>query len=310
MCLLDSKQIRWSSDQDLFANQVDQLATLSGSGPGYPVGSRVFLPNQTNPVQNGIWIIQTGAWTRAPEMPAGMYLTPGRRVRLGLGANEYYHYAGSAKLVGTDALTFEQAPVASTTSDGLMPAALYTRVDASAKIVPPQRSWGSVLPVNPAGMQLASNAAYWVYIGRCVSTVSIARFGANVVAVGSGTQTAEWAIATSPDEPARDGKTLTVRYRHTLASGNARETLATVGAKHNQTAFAYSPPLYSYLWLGMRVVMTTTMPSFNCLYGDGTRGLALITTGAGVLTVGTDYTGASYLSTQTQQAPDLQIMLD
>lgn len=301
-------------DEGFWAQQVVQSSlTLSGTGV-FAAGTRVLLSGQATGSQNGLWITASGAWSRAPEMPAGMLLSPGARIFIIVGSSEgtetWMPDITSPVTIGTNAVVFFPEPDALQTKRGLMTSADKKRVDYGPKIIQPQRSWGSVLPVNPTGMQLASGSTYWIYIGQIVSTVVFARFAASCIAVGSGTQTGEWAIATSPDEPARDQKTLTVRYRHTIVAANGRESFTTTGYKANATGFAFAPTLYSYVWLGMRVVMATTMPSFNCLYADDSRGLALITPASGALVVGTDYTGALYGANQLTQAPDLQIMLD
>lgn len=42
-----------------------------------PAGTRVLLTAQTDPAQNGIYVVQTGAWTRAADAVPGSTLTPG-----------------------------------------------------------------------------------------------------------------------------------------------------------------------------------------------------------------------------------------
>jgi hypothetical protein len=64
---------------------VDYVATgavsLSGvqsiDGVLVPVGKRVLLPAQASSSQNGIWVVQTGAWTRATDMAVGANFMPG-----------------------------------------------------------------------------------------------------------------------------------------------------------------------------------------------------------------------------------------
>lgn len=56
------------------------VSTLSGTytfdGVSLAVSDRVLLVGQTDPRQNGIWIVQTGAWTRAADtMTAGVQYT-------------------------------------------------------------------------------------------------------------------------------------------------------------------------------------------------------------------------------------------
>ena len=74
---------------------VDYVATaavsLSGAqsidGVLVPANRRVLLTAQASSSQNGIWVSQTGAWTRATDMPVGGTFVPGTLVAVRTGTN-------------------------------------------------------------------------------------------------------------------------------------------------------------------------------------------------------------------------------
>jgi hypothetical protein len=98
--------------------------TLSGlpSLGGYQVvaGDRVAAMGQSNPVENGIWIAASGAWSRAADMAAGSNADANYFfVMQGSLANySYVCTNASADIVGTDALTFVQFSAAGVYSFG------------------------------------------------------------------------------------------------------------------------------------------------------------------------------------------------
>jgi hypothetical protein len=53
------------------------ISSLSGTqtidGVSVTAGQRVLLTGQTNAVQNGIWVVNSGAWTRPPDFGAGAH---------------------------------------------------------------------------------------------------------------------------------------------------------------------------------------------------------------------------------------------
>lgn len=49
-------------------------------------GDRVLVKNQSDPTQNGIYIVSTGAWTRAPDANTNSQLVQGRSVLVAQGA--------------------------------------------------------------------------------------------------------------------------------------------------------------------------------------------------------------------------------
>lgn len=85
--------------------------TLSGTqtinGVTLTAGHRVLLNGQTDAKENGIWIVQSGAWERAPDMAGVVY---GARVRVMegvLGQGVWELRTNDPIVVGTTALSFD-----------------------------------------------------------------------------------------------------------------------------------------------------------------------------------------------------------
>jgi hypothetical protein len=87
--------------------------TLSGTptidGVATVAGNRVLLTGQTNPVENGIWIVAAGAWARAGDMAAG---SAAFDAYVFANSGTLYTHTGwlctTVGLVGTAALTIGQ----------------------------------------------------------------------------------------------------------------------------------------------------------------------------------------------------------
>lgn len=88
--------------------------TLSGAqtidGVSVAVNDRVLVRAQTNSVDNGIWIVSTGAWTRARDFDSNRDITKGTRVTVTDGAalagREYQVTSANPVGVGSDNITF------------------------------------------------------------------------------------------------------------------------------------------------------------------------------------------------------------
>lgn len=90
--------------------------TLSGAqtidGVSLVAGSRVLLTGQTNPIQNGIFVVAVGAWARSADMAAGSdgsgnftFITEGTTYN---GTGWVCNTPVGSSIVGTDALGFTQ----------------------------------------------------------------------------------------------------------------------------------------------------------------------------------------------------------
>lgn len=87
--------------------------TLSGlqtiDGVTLTAGQRVLVKNQSTAAQNGIWLAQTSAWTRADDMNEDAEVTPGMAVVVSGGTNQ----ADSVWLLSTDGtVTVGTSPMA------------------------------------------------------------------------------------------------------------------------------------------------------------------------------------------------------
>lgn len=76
-------------------------------------GQRVLLTNQTNPIQNGIWITGAGSWIRATDLPSGASATNivvvvqiGYYNKSSMWISSSTTRDGYSTIVGTDSLTF------------------------------------------------------------------------------------------------------------------------------------------------------------------------------------------------------------
>lgn len=94
------------------------IASTSGLAltiDGIPVnsdGHRVLLTAQTSPINNGIWVAHSGAWTRAVDMPAGSdassTLVQVQQSTSGLADTLWTCQTDGAAVVGTDVIGFER----------------------------------------------------------------------------------------------------------------------------------------------------------------------------------------------------------
>lgn len=90
--------------------------TLNGEQTvdGVPLitGQRILVKNQASSIDNGIYVVDTGAWTRAPDFDGAYDVANGTLVKVNAGvANTAVFYAITASdtaTVGVDAITFGQ----------------------------------------------------------------------------------------------------------------------------------------------------------------------------------------------------------
>lgn len=176
-------------------------------------------------------------------------------------------------------------------------ASLNTILDASE-----QKVFRSHLPTI-AGTTTTADRAYWVYLGRAAKDLVVTNIKFNVSTVAVGTQAAEIAVASSDSAPNGAAQSLTV-----LGISAALDDLTTgTGPKGSIAAISVAVPQTTHLWAGLRVNMTST-PTQPVVYGltnDDAHGQILITSTAGVLAVGSTYTGALITASLAWQAPAL-----
>jgi len=88
--------------------------TLSGlqtvDGVALAAGDRVLVKNQSAAVDNGIWIVQTGTWSRAPDFDGSFDIVGGTSVKVNLGtinAASLWEVDGDGVIdINSDAITF------------------------------------------------------------------------------------------------------------------------------------------------------------------------------------------------------------
>lgn len=121
--------------------------------------------------------------------------------------------------------------------------------------------------------------AYWAYIGRTSHAVTLNFVNLRVTTGGSGAQTAEVALASSPLAPNRAAQTLTK-----IAASGSLDGLTTAGVKQNTVALAAVVPAFTHLWAGVRTSMGGAEPTTSALSRDHGQGELMSTDAAGALT--------------------------
>lgn len=151
----------------------------------------------------------------------------------------------------------------------------------------------------------ASGTAYWVYLGRVFRDLVLKHVEFHVSSAGSGSQTAEIAVASSPTPPNKGNQTLTK-----LGANGTLDSLTGTGVKRNTSALNLSVPAGTHLWAGIRTAMATTQPTFVALGADMNQGQVLATAAAGALTGAGPWTGSKITAATTGIVPDLRLVLD
>lgn len=182
----------------------------------------------------------------------------------------------------------------------------FVKADLASVFDPSEQNiFNSQLPTI-AGALTASGTAYWVYIGRAAKDLAVKKVISLLTVVGTSTQVAEVALASSPSAPNRAAQTLTVLQ----ARGTLSDLTATANApKFNTSDFDIVVPSTTHLWAGIRIAMAGTQPTLFGLSFDASSGQVLSTAASGVLTAGTSYSGALIASAITWQAPALSVSL-
>jgi len=225
-------------------------------------------------------------------------------------ANGYATLNASSKVVqdpanATATPTNDKIPIASASGklDSWISAdRLVTQIDAV------QRIFMSRLPNVGVAFTTLTGTAYFVYVGKLAIDLTPKFVEFWVSTAGTGAQTAEVGLFSSPAGPNKAGQTLTK-----LVSTGTVDSLTTAGIKRNTSAFATSIAAGTHLWAGIRTAMATTQPAVGGLVQDNSQGHALSTGAAGALTGAGPWSGAiialpSYLNSTV--APELRVTLD
>ena len=169
-----------------------------------------------------------------------------------------------------------------------------------------QRIWRSLLDASASNFLLINGSAYFVYVGQTpfARVPQFVRW--HVVAAGSGGQTAECGLFSTPLAPNMAAQSLTK-----IAATGTLSSLTTTGVKSNTTAFAVNVPAGTHLWAGIRTAMGTAQPTIRALMGDESQGNILILAVSGVLTGAGPFAGALVaLNANGAAHPHLSVTLD
>lgn len=153
--------------------------------------------------------------------------------------------------------------------------------------------------------QTITDTAYWVYCGTSPRARTIAHVEFRVGTGGTGAQTAEVALASSPLAPNKTAQVLT----KIAADGTLSDATGT-GVMRNTTTMAASVAAGAHLWAGIRFAMATTQPILRALSADWGEGFILTTATPGALTGAGPWTGALVAEAITAQGPALRIVSD
>ena len=116
----------------------------------------------------------------------------------------------------------------------------------------------SRLPNVATTIQLVSDTAYFVYVGRTSQTVAFdaLEFYVDGVAVGSGTL--EVGLFSTPDPPRVAGQSLT---KLIVVGASNIDAPTSKGVKWNSNLnFAYGVPIGTHVWAGIRTASYSTQP--------------------------------------------------
>lgn len=151
---------------------------------------------------------------------------------------------------------------------------------------------------------LISATAYWVYLGKTKINLTPKYVEFAVTTGGSGAQTAEVGLFSTPNPPNKTAQTLT----KLVATGTV-DDLTTTGIKRNTSAFSTQIAAGTHLWAGIRTALASSQPTLRGLQDDWAQGHLLVLAGAGVLT-GTTFAGGLGAGGTQILCPALRATLD
>src|SRR6185295_15011155 len=138
--------------------------------------------------------------------------------------------------------------------------------------------------------QTGSGVAYFVYVGKTSRPLTVAFVECYMTTSGTGAQTAEVGLFSTPLAPNKSGQTLT----KLIATGTVDSLTAAANMRRNTTTFALAVPAGTFLWAAIRTAMASTQPTFAGVAYDLLEGYILTTSGQGALTSLTTTAGALF----------------
>lgn len=171
-----------------------------------------------------------------------------------------------------------------------------------------QRIYASTLSSDGGVNPTTSGTAIFVYVGQTSSPIVCKYVEFYVGTAGSGAQTAEVGLFSTPSAPNKANQTLT----KLVADGTVDNLTAGNATKRNTTAFnggaGYTVPGGTHLWAGIRTAMATTQPACTRLLIGMKQGQVLQTAASGALTASSTFAGVT--QSDGSQPPDLRVTLD
>ena len=183
---------------------------------------------------------------------------------------------------------------------------------ADTRLIAEPRVWFPGPYVSRAGTFLMiADRAYFVYMGRAASSITVNYIRAALTVNGSGTQTMEVGVFTGSQEP---GVGRSVTMTKIAATGTYSDcTTGAIKMTGNTNPLAAAVAAGSYWFLGMRTNFATTQPTFGSLINNyGTGELQFMST-AGALTSSSSFAAgpvAFGAATTTAVAPALCASVD
>jgi hypothetical protein len=178
-----------------------------------------------------------------------------------------------------------------------------------------QREGGPRDGVIGTSVALASGTAYFSYLGYVSFPFTPKHLGFHMNAAGTGAQTAELGLFSSPGSPNRAAMTLTK-----LIADAVVDSLTAAGPliRRNTNPWATLIPAGTHLWGGLRVAMAATQPTIGAVGGDMLQGYSQWCAASGVLTglgpfvctIPTTAIGGGAYSPAASVGPYLRWMLD
>jgi hypothetical protein len=168
-----------------------------------------------------------------------------------------------------------------------------------------RRNYRSALSSNGT-LLLTEDTAYFVYVGYTTEAVTPKHVKFAITTGGTGGQTAEVGLFSTPLAPNGTSQSLT----KLVADGTLDDLTAGNAVKGNTSAMATQIAAGVHVWAGLRTAMATNEPTCTTLTRDYSRGEVLSTATAGALTGTGPWTGALITHSVSGQAPDLVVTLD
>ena len=163
----------------------NQVPSLSGQqsidGVTVPLGSIVLLTNQSSSVTNGLWTVNSSAWTRPSDFSTGSWLVKGTLVMISAGnsnANTFWQCTSSSGLVDTNGNNWSKVmqagpPVTYSSGNGV-------NVNNSTNVVSAVADPSGGLAVTSQGIAIDTTKVVRKYVGAVPAGNTIATITHNL----------------------------------------------------------------------------------------------------------------------------------